>query len=210
MRDTQAPDNPQRLAGLLPKLTTVRPNGCWEFSGYIRPDGYGQLGRGTVAHRVAWYREHGSFPSEGLNLDHTCHNADLTCGGGRTCRHRRCVNPDHLEPVTIAENVMRGRGFGPVNRDKTHCAHGHEFNDENTFIKPNGKRACVVCRRVQQLALYPGRADEMVAYQRALRRKTNPVAFAIRAWARSSGIPTSMHGPIARKTVAAYHASHPA
>ncbi|MGH9151353.1 MAG: HNH endonuclease [Acidimicrobiales bacterium] len=32
---------------------------------------------------------------EGLTLDHLC-------------RDRRCVNPAHLEPVTVAENLRRG------------------------------------------------------------------------------------------------------
>lgn len=51
-------------------------------------------GRDRPAHIVFYERAHGPVPA-GLQLDHIC-------------RNRRCVNPDHLEPVTQAINVQRG------------------------------------------------------------------------------------------------------
>lgn len=72
---------------------------CWNWLGTMKGDtGYGHIGvtgRGLVrAHRFAYEDMVGPIPS-GLVLDHLCCN-------------KRCVNPWHLEPVTIAVNTRRG------------------------------------------------------------------------------------------------------
>src|SRR5512134_3040927 len=33
-------------------------------------------------------------------------------------------------------------------RAATHCKRGHPWNEENTYISPNGKRNCRACRRI--------------------------------------------------------------
>jgi len=70
---------------------------CWAWTGYVSPNGYGQMGDNRRIHYVhRWAYEHfiGPIP-EGLVIDHLC-------------RNRRCVNPAHLEPVTAEENWRRG------------------------------------------------------------------------------------------------------
>ena len=110
----------------------------WQMS--IHSKGYGQAGHHMLAHRLAYEAEYGSIP-DGFVIDHACHNADVTCHGGIGCQHRRCVNPKHLELVTLAENNRRGR----VNATKTHCKHGHAFDAGNTYIAKRGSRECRAC-----------------------------------------------------------------
>jgi hypothetical protein len=70
---------------------------CWIWQGGSTPLGYGRLsdrGRLSPAHR--WFYENaGHKIPTGLLLDHLC-------------RVPACVNPDHLEPVSVAENAQRG------------------------------------------------------------------------------------------------------
>jgi len=71
--------------------------GCWNWLLRITKAGYGigwYNGKFQYMHITLWEEKNGPVP-DGLELDHTC-------------RNRRCCNPDHVEPVTRAENVRRG------------------------------------------------------------------------------------------------------
>lgn len=86
--------------------------GCWVWQNHINNKGYGHFKIGHsewqgAAYRFAYERLVGPVP-EGMQLDHLCHSRDMACAGGVTCRHRACVNPGHLEVVTLRENVLRG------------------------------------------------------------------------------------------------------
>lgn len=109
---------------------------CWIWTRHIDSDGYGISsfgGRNQKAHRIAWEMANGPIPT-GLTLDHLC-------------RVRSCVNPAHLEPVPVVENVMRGHGVGSANASKTECVNGHPFDAVNTYIGTKGHRGCIACRR---------------------------------------------------------------
>lgn len=84
--------------------------GCWMWQRSLDGKGYGQKWNGQRNVRAhCWYYEQARGPiPDGLQLDHLCHTLDLRCPGGKTCRHRRCVNPEHLGPVTTRTNVQRG------------------------------------------------------------------------------------------------------
>lgn len=127
----------------------IDANECWIYTGTITDQGYGQIGvegRVRQAYKVAYELFIGEVPP-GLELDHLCHTRDLACISNAECRHRRCVNPWHLEPVTPKENTRRSNNPSAINGRKTHCIHGHEFTPENTYVKPNGHRQCRRCGR---------------------------------------------------------------
>jgi hypothetical protein len=89
------------------------PAACWPWTGWCQKNGYGVfggVGNGTrLVHRIAYELTIGPVP-DALVLDHLCHTAHPQCANTNDCPHRRCCNPDHLEPVTRAENLARGRG----------------------------------------------------------------------------------------------------
>jgi hypothetical protein len=88
---------------------------------------------------------------DGTEIDHRCHNADLSCPSDASCLHRRCVNPDHLEAVTHRENLYRSpNNIAVKNRLKTHCPQGHPYDEANTQVTPHGGRACRACNRAAQ------------------------------------------------------------
>ena len=127
---------------------TVTPgsDGCLIWTGARNPKGYGtfRTEEGTAsAHRWAYTFRYGSIP-DGMEIDHLCFI-------------RACVNPDHMEPVTHAENVRRGRHNQNHGKDK--CIHGHRFDEQNTSLDTLGKRVCRVCAR-RRTAEYRARKAE--------------------------------------------------
>lgn len=116
----------------LEKVDLSTPDECWEWKGYIDPEGYGRFyldGQSFKAHRACHVLFVGPIP-KGLFIDHLCRNT-------------RCVNPDHIEPVTPRENVMRGMAPSAVTNRTGVCQRGHSMDD--AYIRPDGKRSCRVC-----------------------------------------------------------------
>lgn len=135
------------------KVSIDAETGCWVWQAALH-DGYGWFnvdGSPRLAHRVAYELFVGPIP-EGMTLDHACHTQDENCPGGE-CEHRRCVNPAHLEPVTLAENKARGRSLPAQNARKTHCSRGHAYDEANTHVTPDGYRQCRQCNRENKQAI---------------------------------------------------------
>lgn len=134
---------------LLLRLPDGGPDECWSWDEAVNQGGYGRARYGSkvyLAHRLFYEFLVGPIP-DGMELDHTCHNADPTCVLRTECPHRRCVNPAHLEPVTKQENLSRKRVSGPPRDAITHCVNGHAFTAENTYRTSRGYRLCRICRR---------------------------------------------------------------
>jgi len=66
------------------------------------------------------------------------------------CRNTCCINPDHMEIVTLAENILRGNCPSAINSRKTHCKRGHKLSGNNLLIF-SGKRQCRICINKAQL-----------------------------------------------------------
>ncbi|WP_205670220.1 HNH endonuclease signature motif containing protein [Amycolatopsis sp. CFH S0078] len=125
---------PDVLTRFWPKVAKTE-GGCWIWLAAKDQGGYGKFkaDRLVQAHRFSYELAKGAIP-EGLQLDHLC-------------RVRACVNPEHLEPVTIRVNLLRGETTTARRASQTHCERGHEFTPANTYRKPNGCRNCRECRR---------------------------------------------------------------
>jgi hypothetical protein len=146
----QAP--PFVLERVLASDYEVTEQGCWLWPG--QPEhGYGIICYNAggkelklAVHRLVYLNLVGD-PGDDVPLDHLCHER-LTCNvDPYDCPHRRCFNPDHLEPSTIGANARRGNTPMGANAAKTVCDYGHEFTPENTYIHPTGARRCRACHR---------------------------------------------------------------
>lgn len=113
--------------------------GCWLWTGAMNNAGYAQVhfrGKTCLAHRLIYELLVGPIP-QGLDLDHV---------KDRGCKHRHCINPEHLEPVTRQVNLLRGDTVNARHVAKTHCPKGHGYTEENT-IRRRGSRECRECGR---------------------------------------------------------------
>lgn len=143
------------------------PSGCWRWGG-AAINGYGVIrvdDRNVYVTRLAYELLAWPIP-EGLEPDHQCHNQDLSCPGGKTCEHRRCVKaiadeqgPAHIEAVTHVVNNGRSRSLTAELARRTHCKHGHPFTPENTRINPQGARICRECGRIKNRRQYQRRTQ---------------------------------------------------
>ncbi len=122
------------IADRLRVLSRAGANGCVNFIGSRDRKGYGRLvahGKVRFAHRVAYETARGPIP-RGLVIDHLC-------------RNHSCINPDHMEPVTIAENALRGEAPNVVAWRAGTCRKGHPLAGANLYMDTRGRRVCRRC-----------------------------------------------------------------
>ena len=126
---------------------TVDPvTGCWNW-GAGKTKGYGYLwvpdkpgrptrkrGRVLQAYKLAWVWKNGPVPKR-CDLHHKCENT-------------RCVNPDHVEPLTRKAHQRLGNSICAVNSRKTACPKGHPYSGKNS----KGGRICAICENARHRA----------------------------------------------------------
>lgn len=118
------------------KVILIPFSTCWHWIGAINNIGYGHFRfkrKDYLAHRFSFEFHKNKIP-DGLTIDHLC-------------RNRSCVNPDHLEMVTLKVNNLRSSNtLTSINSNKTRCSFGHEYSGYNLIIKKNGWRLCRDCK----------------------------------------------------------------
>ena len=126
------------------KVVKGGPDECWLWIGAKARHGYGMIavnGKHRKAHRVAWEIANGATFPEGMSACHTCDNPP-------------CVNPAHIWPGTMKDNLRdaskKGRTWHPP--VKTHCPNGHPYEGDNLYMAthPGGLKS-QVCRTCQHI-----------------------------------------------------------
>ena len=117
------------------KFTECCNTGCWLWFGSTNVHGYGEIRFNGKLHRVhrIMYEIYKHKIPDNLCIDHLC-------------RNRHCVNPEHLECVSLQENIKRGEA-GINSRSKVHCPKGHPYDMfDNRKI-----RCCSICREAARI-----------------------------------------------------------
>ncbi len=123
------------------ELIVRSEDGCWLWRNGTSTQGYGRRrvpGRRLLAHRWVYELLVGPVPA-GATLDHLC-------------RERSCVNPEHLEPVTMKVNIQRGESPSARAARTGICQRGHSLED--AYVDCNGRRSCRACRRLRDRAAW--------------------------------------------------------
>lgn len=111
----------KNIKELFLKKVNKKIDGCWEWMGYIAPNGYGRCPCKSVfteisAHRSSYKIFVGEIP-ENMWVLHKCDN-------------KRCVNPKHLYLGNVKDNVRDAidRGQWPIGKNKKKGSAGEKNN----------------------------------------------------------------------------------
>lgn len=121
---------------------------CMLYAGSLKTSGYPKSPNTIIRrygnqaedlHRFIYMIEVGEL-IQGMVIDHICEN-------------KSCINSDHLQQVTIRENVTikSETSVSALNFRKTNCKHGHS----RWGIRPVARRYCLECTRLRSVKNNP-------------------------------------------------------
>lgn len=135
--------------------TKMSNNGCVDWSGNMGAFGYGLVnykGKRFRAHRLAYCFANGIDVFTLSPKQFVCHS----------CDNRKCVNPEHLWLGTCKDNLVDASDKQRLHYQKrTHCNHGHPFSGENLFMRIDGGRGCLECRRKNMRESYHRKQERL-------------------------------------------------
>lgn len=130
----------------------MQAEGHWLWVGYVAPSGYGKTWHPRLAHREVWATLFGEVPA---HLHHRC-------------RVKHCVRPHRDHVVPMPTNAAHKQ----AHRDElTHCSHGHEWTEANTYVRTNGQRQCRACKAATQRRRYARDPKGEISKRTARRRR---------------------------------------
>lgn len=148
------PPKPRSVIDRFAEKIALTDSGCVEWIAGANENGYGVFfisktprRKSVKAHRWSYEHHVGAIPDT-LVLDHLCRNP-------------ACVNPEHLEPVSQAENIMRGASPSAIHAALTHCPSGHPYSGPNLYVDPSGSRHCRECKRARDRRYWHARKDQV-------------------------------------------------
>ncbi len=116
-------------------------NDCWSWTGALSQAGYaylhigGRKGKRFLVHRILYELLIGPIP-ENKELHHLCENP-------------YCVRPDHQEPVSRHDHLLKGKTIIAHSAAVTHCPRGHPYDMFNTRFYRNW-RVCRTCSNIRR------------------------------------------------------------
>lgn len=132
---------------------------CWNWKGSVG-NNYGMYyvnGKSKRAHRIAFELLASKIP-DGLTLDHLCKNT-------------LCVNPKHLEPVTLSENSRRENVWKRENVIRTRCEKGHPWKPENIRKTWLGYNECNICKKDYNRKYHVKNIEKILVYSKLWKRR---------------------------------------
>lgn len=142
------------VEGLIASMVEKMESPCWVWQGKEFGSDWGQAcfdGVNSPPHRVVYEHFHGAI-ADGFQLR-------------PTCRNKHCVNPEHMQLITIAESIHKySKSPAGFNARKTECLRGHSLSGANLYIDPsNGNRQCRLCKAMRQRARRRARKENHLA-----------------------------------------------
>lgn len=125
-------------------IERLTESGCWIYMGVLNSSGYAR-------HRRAYIEAKGPIPP-GMTVDHKC-------------RVRCCVNPDHLQLLSLRANILASDSMAARNARRKTCKRGHPREADGRRC-----RKCAAWHAQQRRDAHPEERQAAAEYARRYRR----------------------------------------